>query len=168
MNGMRTHLSKYAAEGKSSPRHQPARILSLFALSLVALAFQSTSSYAQNSIAPPSVTLGNLSGVWVVSLTGVTGCGQVAMRVLADLNSSGTTSDASLITHSSECGNGTATEAFEITSLQSSGTGNAHLSCGEGCGWDFDIQVEPGNNAFTLVDVTNGQNYLEGTAVRKQ
>jgi hypothetical protein len=47
----------------------------------------------------------------------------------------------------------------------SNGSGTANLSCGSGCGWDFDIQVSPDKQTFNLVDVVNGGNGLAGVAI---
>jgi hypothetical protein len=167
-NKANTQISNYATQGKPSSRRQPKRFFLVLALGILALASQSANSYAQNSMTTDSVSLTSMSGSWVISLVGVTGCGQTTLRALATLGTTGKSSSTSLVTHSSTCGNATSAETFDITGLQSTGTGTAHLSCGDGCGWDFDIQVASGNNVFNLVDVTNGENYLAGVAIRKQ
>ncbi len=156
-------VSEYASEGQPSPRRQPARMLLLFALCIVGLGFQTKTSYAQTSLA-------DLKGSWVLSFTGTTGCGQVAERAVFTLSSEGKATDVTLTTHG-QCEDLTQTGlTFEITSLSSTGGGSANLSCGEGCGWALDIEVAPGNNIFSVVDVSPGNpmNYLAGMAVKKQ
>jgi hypothetical protein len=83
----------------------------------------------------------------------------------------GTTSTATLTTNSGRnstgCNPGTSTQSFTILSLNPNGSGKAGLTCGKSCGWTFDIQVIRGAAAFNLVDVTDGNNYVEGTAIRQ-
>jgi len=81
----------------------------------------------------------------------------------------GTTSTATLTTHSAGCGNGTGTQTFTVQSLKPNGSGTANLTCGPGCGWEFNIQVAPSVAAFNLVDVdpANPGNFVEGTAIRQ-
>jgi len=44
----------------------------------------------------------------------------------------------------------------------------AFLSCGNGCGWNFNIQVSGNKQMFSLVDVADGNdNVLAGTAVKR-
>jgi hypothetical protein len=49
------------------------------------------------------------------------------------------------------------------------GSGTANLSCGTGCGWDFNIQMAPDRSTFSLVDVSaaNPGNDLAGVAVHQ-
>lgn len=68
------------------------------------------------------------------------------------------------------CGDGTTTGVtFTINTLNTNGSGTANLTCGVGCGWNFDIQVSPDRAMFNLVDVSsaNPGNYLEGVAIHQ-
>jgi hypothetical protein len=56
---------------------------------------------------------------------------------------------------------------FHVQSLKPNGSGTAGLTCGEGCGWQFNIRVAPNVSIFNLVDVDNGGNYVIGTAIRQ-
>jgi hypothetical protein len=144
--------------------NKPARMMFLFALTLAALLFSAKASHAQNA------TLADLKGQWVLSLNGGTSCGFVDMRAVATFTTTGKANNVSVTTHG-QCGDGTQTgQTFTITSFASDGHGTAHLSCGVDCGWDFDIQTAAGNNVMSLVDINpeNPDNYLTGTAVRKQ
>jgi hypothetical protein len=44
------------------------------------------------------------------------------------------------------------------------------LTCGVGCGWEFNIQVDRQRTMFNLVDVDpmNPNNFVAGTAIRQQ
>ena len=86
----------------------------------------------------------------------------------------GTTSTATLTTNSGrtstgQCGPSTSTQSFTIQSLKPNGSGTAGLTCGAGCGWQFNIQVAPNLEMFNLVDVdsANPGNFVEGTAIRQ-
>lgn len=106
-------------------------------------------------------------GQWQIALVGNTGCGQTVMLFTGSLNGSPTATGP--LTASSGCGSSKSTQTFTINTWNPQGyaigNGTANLSCGVGCGWDFEIQEQIGQ-VFTLVDVTNGgNNVLAGTAV---
>jgi putative copper export protein len=155
--------SKHAAEKAMNSRRQPARVVFLFVLGVAAVASLVTASYATGNIVK-----GDLTGPWVVSLTGNTGCGLVGMEATFTLNSSAT-GTATLITHG-QCGDSTVTgQTFTVITLSTNGHGTANLSCGTGCGWNFDIQVASDRSTFSLVDVSsaNPGNYIAGVAVHQ-
>jgi hypothetical protein len=106
-----------------------------------------------------------LAGKWQIALVGNTGCGRSSLLFTGVLNASGTATGT--LTGSSGCGFSSSPQTFTITSFNwEYGTGTANLSCGSGCGWNFDIQVDPNYQTFNLVDVSNGgANVLAGTAV---
>jgi len=111
-------------------------------------------------------TIASLAGPWAATLVGSTACGLSTLYSKFTLNSSGT-GEATTTYHTASCGDTTSTFPFSVTALNAAGAGTAHLSCGSDCGWDFQIQVLPGNKLFSLVDVNpeNPHNYLEGTAI---
>jgi hypothetical protein len=119
-----------------------------------------------------SASIGNinkadLSGQWVVTLYAQTGCGVGTSQVNFTLNAAGVSTAATNKLHNS-CGDSTTTgNTFTITSLNTNGSGTAGLTCGTGCGWTFNIQVSPDRSTFTLVDLTDPLNFLEGTAVHQ-
>jgi hypothetical protein len=117
---------------------------------------------------PAQARLSDLAGSWAISLGGNTGCGLSTMYVTVTLDASGY-GLARIQGSSTGCGPGlNPAEPFQIQSLNADGSGTAGLSCGPGCGWTFTIQVpRDDNDTFTLVDVTDRNNVLVGTAARK-
>jgi hypothetical protein len=147
--------------------HRQTKRLVLLAL-LGLLAVGSIAKLSRASIG--TVSKSDLSGPWQVSLIAASsGCGPMSVLVRFTLNSTGSASNATLVSHGS-CGDSTATgQTFTITSLNSSGSGTAGLSCGVGCGWTFNIQVTPDRSVFNLVDVatSNPGNFVEGVAIHQ-
>ena len=112
------------------------------------------------------VTKADLTGQWVATLHGFTGCGQHAMHVSINMNSAG--SGTATITNHSQCGESVQTgQTFNIISMNTNGTGTAGLTCGAGCGWTLRFQVSPDRTIMNLVDVepANPGNYLAGASV---
>jgi len=162
-NMIQTFVSKQSASGYGKPRRQMARFAFLFVLAIAAMASLATPSYATGNIVKS-----DLSGSWVVSLTGNTGCGLVAMQANFTLNTNGT-GTATLITHG-QCEDSTlGGQNFTVITLNPNGSGTAGLTCGPGCGWTFNIQVAPDRSTFSLVDVAtiNPNNYLSGIAIHQ-
>jgi hypothetical protein len=117
----------------------------------------------------PPIKLSHLKGPWQMTLTGNTSCGISTNLLNFTLNSKGSGS-ATMLSHTSGCGDIESTGVpFLIESLNSNGSGTANLSCGSGCGWEFNIQVNHDGTIFNLVDVdpNNPGNYFEGTAIRQ-
>ena len=117
----------------------------------------------------PAITMAHLQGPWQMTLIGNTGCGFSSMLVNVTLDATGS-GMATSTGHSSGCPDGqVAGLPFVIQTLHANGSGTANLSCGAGCGWEFNIQVAPGRQIFNLVDVdpANPGNFLEGTAIRQ-
>ncbi|MBV9265258.1 MAG: PASTA domain-containing protein [Acidobacteriaceae bacterium] len=133
-----------------------------------ALAMALTTLWQAEALPPqPAFTIEQLAGQWQITIVGNTGCGQSSLLFTGNLNPSGT--GTGTLTGSSGCRPfpTSSTQTFTITSLNAIGAGKAALSCGSGCGWNFDIQVKGDRQMFNLVDVTNGSgNVLAGTAVR--
>jgi hypothetical protein len=142
-------------------QRQLTRLLFVVVLSLVTLI-----SVAHLTKATGMITKADLQGNWQTTLNGVSGCGVGTTRLTFNLNTSGTAS-ANITSHSAACGDSTTTEPFVITSLSPNGSGTANLSCGPGCGFNFDIQVSPDRSMFSLVDVTDPNNFLEGVAIHQ-
>jgi len=144
-------------------RRKFARLAIPVALCLIAaLALVKSSSASIGNI-----TKADLTGAWVVSLYAQTGCGVGTSQVNFTLNAAGVSTAATNKLHNS-CGDTTTTgNTFTITSLNTNGSGTAGLTCGVGCGWTFNIQVSPDRSTFTLVDLTDPLNFLEGTAVHQ-
>ena len=120
-----------------------------------------------------SASIGNinkadLSGPWQVSFYGQGGCGVGTAQVNFTLNASGVSTAATSKAHNVGCGDSTTTgNTFTITSLSANGSGTAGLTCGTGCGFTFAIQVAPDRSSFTLVDITDPNNFQLGTAVHQ-
>ena len=141
----------------------PARLVLLVVLSFIAVF-----SFVTLTKATGTISKGDLTGQWAMTLTGDTGCGISTSYVTFSLNSSGT-GTATNTSHTSGCGDSTSTVTFTITSLNSSGSGTANLTCGTACGWNLNIQVSPDRAMFNVVDVSplNPGNYLEGIAIHQ-
>ena len=111
-----------------------------------------------------TITVDQLAGPWQIALVGNTGCGRSSMQFAGTMNFTGTAT-GTLTGDSIQCGLSSSTQTFTITSLNAHGSGTANLSCGTNCGWNFNIQVAPNAEMFSMVDVTNAGNQLAGTAV---
>lgn len=139
-------------------------------LPLVMLLFAASLFLVKPSFASiGTITKSDLSGAWQITLTGNTGCGLVSMLVNVTLDATGTGSNAVIKTHG-QCGDSTASgNTFQILTLAANGSGTANLSCGAGCGWNFNIRVSPDRSIFNLVDVdpANPNNYLGGVAIHQ-
>jgi hypothetical protein len=122
---------------------------------------------AQPGAKAPSIAIYQLEGSWQIGVAGNTGCGLSSLLAVVTLNSSGT-GTAAVTSQTAACGPSTNTpETFTITSLNPNGSGTANWSCGPGCGWNYAIQVAPNRQVFNLVDVTDPDQFLVGTAVRQ-
>lgn len=123
---------------------------------------------------PSSATIGvigkaDLAGPWQIALSGFTGCGQSSILVTVMLDRTGVGTNAEVTLHGG-CGDSVLTDqTFQVLTMGANGSGTANLSCGVGCGWNFNIQVSPDRSIFNLVDVdvANPDNYLSGIAVHK-
>jgi hypothetical protein len=117
--------------------------------------------------AAEDITIAQLKGNWQAALLwSSSGCGAMSGLLNFTFGTNGTTSTATLATNSG-CGASTSTQSFTSDSLNPNGSGTAGLTCGSGCGWQFNIQVAPNLQIFNLVDVINGSNYVEGTAIKQ-
>ena len=149
-----------------------AHVRVLSALSAALLAIGPAASLAN---AAENITIGELQGKWQATLLwSNSGCGPMSGLLNFTFGTNGTTSTATLTTNSGrtstgQCGPSTSTQSFTIQSLKPNGSGTAGLTCGAGCGWQFNIQVAPDVSVFNLVDVDpeNPGNYVEGTAIRQ-
>ena len=140
----------------------PRRLALLAALSIVAIISLTNTASASTG----NIVKSDLTGNWLIVLRGTSGCGFSSMQANVTLGSTGT-GTATIQSHG-QCGDSTTTgQTFTIKTLAADGSGTAGLSCGPGCGWNFNIQVSPDRSKFNLVDVSssNPGNYLEGLAV---
>ena len=143
---------------------QPARLAVLALLAVVV----TISLTKPSSGGVGTISKADLSGSWQMTLYGQGGCGVGTTEVTFTLPTSGTTSAATSKSHSVGCGDQTTTgNTFTISSLASNGSGTAGLSCGSSCGFAFTIQVSPDRSTFTLVDITDANNFLQGVAVHQ-
>jgi hypothetical protein len=115
----------------------------------------------------------DLAGSWQAALVySNTGCGPASGLVNFTLDSNGTTNTATLVFHThvaGPCMDSTSTQTFTVQTLNPDGSGTAGLTCGTGCGWQFNIQVDRQRSIFNLVDVDpqNPDNFVAGTAIRQ-
>jgi hypothetical protein len=114
------------------------------------------------------ITIAQLNGPWRIALVGNT-CGATSMLFTGSLTNGAANG---WLTGNGGCGPGQSSETFTITSLDAHGLGKANLTCTT-CGLDssfnFNIQVAPNAQTFSLVDVADVHvNVLAGTAVAQQ
>jgi len=147
---------------------KPARLAILVALMLVTLVAVAIPAAAAEGKAKPEITLAKLKGSWQATVYGEGGCGEGSKLVTFTLNSDGVATDAVWSYHTTGCGDATITgQTFEITTLNSDGSGTATLTIGGGVTLSFSIQVSGSGQVFNLVDITDSGNYEEGTAVKQ-
>jgi hypothetical protein len=147
-------------------QRQVVSVAGAFALLLIAtIAFVPVVASAQDANIAPEIKVAQLAGTWQIAVVGNTGCGQTSLLFTGTLSPSGQ-STGTLIGNSG-CGPSNNTQTFTINSLNANGSGTAGLSCGVDCGWNFTIQVSPNRQVINLVDVTDPNNYLAGTAVKQ-
>ena len=121
------------------------------------------------SALPPRVS--ELEGDWVATLSGNTGCGASSMLVTFHLDARGSGAGTATVTgHSTGCKNNkTSGLDFNIVHINTDGKGVAGLSCGEGCGWILQFQVNRANDIMALTDVDrdNADNTPTGVAIKQ-
>jgi hypothetical protein len=114
-----------------------------------------------------TITKAQLAGPWTATLVGNTGCGLTTLYVTFTLNAGGN-GGAKIEMHSAGCPDATTSgNVFSIGAVNATGVGTAGLTCGTGCGWTFKIQVDSGVRLFSLVDVTDPSNFLQGVAIHR-
>jgi len=118
-----------------------------------------------------SPRLAELQGDWVATLSGNTGCGISSMLVTFHLDAHGSGAGTATIKgHSTGCKDSrTSGLDFSIQHMGPDGKGFAGLSCGDGCGWGLDFQVNRSNDIMTLTDVSKGNpnNTPTGVAIKQ-
>ncbi len=141
--------------------------------------FSTPGCYGDNSgsfpvnVSGADITIANLQGSWQAALIwSGSVCGPMTGLLNFTFGTNGTTSTATLVMHTSQCGDLSSTQSFAVETLKPNGSGTAHLTCsqGVGCGWEFVIQVGLAAARFNLVDVdpANPGNFVEGTAIKQQ
>ncbi len=112
-----------------------------------------------------------LQGDWVATLQGNTGCGSNSLLVAFHLDANGSGNGTATVTsHSTGCSDATlSNQSFNVTSLDQFGRGTAGLTCGAGCGWGFQIQIDKRSDiiAITDVDPGNPNNTPTGVAIKQ-
>ncbi len=122
----------------------------------------------RRAYATGTITVADLSGDWQMSIVSVGGgCGVGTTLVNFTLDTNGSSTSASAVSHTAGCGDSSGPTTFAITSLNPNGSGTAGLTCGPGCGFTFSIQVAPSRSMFNLVDVTDPGNFHEGVAIHQ-
>jgi hypothetical protein len=144
--------------------------LARFAISAMLCLVTVSAATAQTPGSVDAIAVSKLNGSWQATLSGSGGCALGTFLITFTLaNGSG---PATLISHSQGtnpgCGNVTVTgQTFAILSLDSNGSGTASVGCGSGCGFNLSIQVMQDGLIFNMVDVTDGGNFWEGTAIKQ-
>ena len=160
------HTQKANGMG-SNPRAARMTVLAVIVLATMVSAV-TLSFAADHQKAQPQVTLASLKGSWGGSFYGQTGCGVGATYINFTLDASGNgRGTAKEVYHTAGCGDGSGTYDFAINSFNANGSGTAGLTCGSGCGFSLVIQVSKNHQVMTLVDVTDPNNYLEGTVIHQ-
>jgi hypothetical protein len=157
-------VAKFMEETVSYPRQ---RLVLVVVLGLVSLGV----GLVKLAYAKEPLSVAHLAGPWQAALVwSGSGCGPASGLVNFTLDSNGTTNSARLDFHGA-CGNSiTNNQTFTVQTLNLDGSGTAGLSCGVGCGWEFNIQVDRDRNIFNLTDVdpANPGNFVAGTAIRQR
>ena len=156
---------------------QPKRIrlalLSVMCLALLAIPMAKRARAAHGHEGD-SIKIRDLAGPWQAALLwSNSGCGPASGLVNFTLDATGSTNSATFVGHAGAgpgCGDKTTTQTFTIHTLNPNGSGTAGLTCGVGCGWEFNIQVDRHRSIFNLVDVDpmNPGNFVAGTAIRQE
>jgi hypothetical protein len=121
---------------------------------------------ADHTPVPPAITLSQLAGSWQATLVIDGGCGLGTKLVRFSLSSSGS-GGATAFYHTPDCGNNEESGRMTITSLSANGTGTAQLNFGGAAVFNFYIQVSPNGQVLNMVDITDSNNYEEGSAIRQ-
>ena len=161
----------YQSKQKKQSKLHPARAFTLAALVLVTVLSLATFGAAQDQGVKPLYNISQFKGNWAGFIVGNTGCGITSMYLTFTLDASGQgNGTVTSVGHSTGCPDGTSSgNNFNVTAFNSNGSGTATLSCGNGCGWTFTIQMSRNSQIFNLVDVFSGNpgNYLAGTAIKQ-
>jgi hypothetical protein len=138
----------------------------LIALTLVAFSAAAPLAAAENP-QPASVTLAKLAGSWQATIIGEgPGCGLGSKLLTFTLNSSGESTTATWSYSTTGCSTFSESASFAITSLKSDGSGTAKLTVG-GYVFNYTIQVNTTASVFNMVDITDADNYEEGSAIKQ-
>lgn len=150
---------------------KPGRLAFLVVLALITIVSVVKLSRAAHD--EEAIKVGDLAGPWQAALLwSNSGCGPASGLVNFTLDATGSTNSATFVGHAGAgpgCGDQTTTQTFTIHTLNPNGSGTAGLTCGVGCGWEFNIQVDGQRTIFNLVDVdpANPNNFVAGTAIRQ-
>ena len=162
---MKNRLSSFVSKHSPGSRRPPALLVFLVAATLSLVSVLIPAAAADRKAAPP-ITLSQLAGRWQATTIGQGGCGFGSKLVTFTLNSIGEARNTTYRYHTVSCGDGEYTgQKFTITSLNSNGTGSAELGVGNGIVLTFNIQVSADHQVFNMGDITDYQNYEEGTAI---
>lgn len=146
-------------------RSKPAWTMPL--ASLLSVILSMTAAHAGNL----SPRIAELQGDWVATLSGNTGCGASSMLVTFHLDAGGSGAGTATVKgHSTGCKDSkTSGLDFNIESMNAYGQGVAGLSCGVGCGWGLNFQVNRSNDIMTMTDVNRGNpdNTPTGVAIKQ-
>jgi hypothetical protein len=158
-------VDKFREETMSYPRQ---RLVLVVVLGLVSLGI----GLVKLAYAKEPLSVAHLAGPWQAALIwSGSGCGPASGLVNFTLDSNGTTNTGKLVFHTAGCGDSIlSNQTFTVQTLNPDGSGTANLSCGAGCGWEFNIQVDRDRNIFNLTDVdpANPGNFVAGTAIRQR
>ena len=149
-------------QGNGRPAARVALAVMLVLTSVAALV-GITAASDEKPVAP--ITIAQLAGPWQIAVVGNTGCGISSLQFDGTLNASGVA--VGTLIGNSGCGPSNNSQTFTILTLNANGSGTAGLTCGTGCGWTFNIQVAPSRQVFNLVDVTDPNNWLAGSAMKQ-
>jgi hypothetical protein len=160
-------VAKNSTEKAVNSHRQPAQFMFLVALMLITLvSFVMPAAAADHKPVRQSIKLSQLAGSWQATLVIDGGCGLGTKLVTFSLSSSGSGSAVALY-HTPGCGNNSESGTMAITSLSADGSGTAQLNFGGAAVFNFYIQVSPSGQVFNMVDITDSNNYEEGSAIRQ-
>jgi hypothetical protein len=134
---------------------------------LVALTVVAVMAMASPFAAAEDITVAKLAGSWQATVIGEgPGCGFGSKLLTFTLNSSGDSTSGTWHYSTVSCGQDSEPAVFNITSLDSDGSGTADLTVG-GNTYTYTIQVNSSVNVFNLVDITDASQYEEGSAIKQ-
>jgi hypothetical protein len=150
-------------------QYRPTHFGSLTAVLALLLATMPFAAAQSRSAAPPPITVGQLAGTWLATLSGVTGCGTTTLTATFTLDSTGNGTQTSSTEHTASCGDiDLSGQTVQIQSLNANGSGFVAFGCGTGCGFGFNFQVpHQAPVAFNMGAQPVGGNYLAGVAFKR-
>jgi hypothetical protein len=164
--GMGQHSRDVGRASQKKSRRIEMKAMNKNKISAVVLALMVATVMAVAAPSASAVTLASLKGSWQATVIGQGGCGMGSKLLTFTLDSGGVSTSGTWASSTVSCGAGSVPLTFTITSLNADGSGTATVDAGTGV-FHFDIQVNAASNMFNLVDISDANNYEEGSAIKQ-